>query len=496
MSRGSSVVLDIAAAGEAVRRGATALLAALGCAFWFASAPVHAAPPPEGFGELAETLMPAVVNVATTSKVRGVGDSPRFPRGSPLERFNDLFGDDNGGAVNSLGSGFFISAEGIVVTNNHVIEDADQIEVILQDGTRMAATLVGRDEPTDLAVLRVKAGRPLPFVKWGDSAHARVGDWVLAIGNPFGLGGSVSAGIISARNRNINEGRYDDFIQTDAAINRGNSGGPLFNMKGDVIGVNTAIISPSGGSIGIGFSVPADLASGVVTQLLQFGETHRGWLGVRVAPVTPEIAQRNGLPSASGAMITRVTDDSPAARSGLRPGDVVVAYDGKPIASDRFLTRYVADTAVNKAVKIDFLRDGKKLSVSATILRLQESNPVARASAPAPGDENGAPPASRAVSGRVMGITLAELTADMRSKYKVEAGVRGLVVTAVDSSSDATGKVVPGDVVVEMAFEPVETIGEAQALAMQAERNAARPVLLYINRGGDMTFRSVKPRKG
>lgn len=475
--------------------------AVLGAAALLTAQPADAQrPPPDGFGDLAEKLMPAVVNIATTQKVRGVGQSPRFPGGSPLEKFNDLFGnDDGGGAINSLGSGFIISSDGTVVTNNHVIEDADQIEVILQDGTRMAATLVGRDEATDLAVLRVKSARPLPAVKWGDSAHARVGDWVLAIGNPFGLGGSVSAGIISARNRNINEGRYDDFIQTDAAINRGNSGGPLFSMEGNVIGVNTAIISPTGGSIGIGFSVPADLASGVVSQLLQFGETHRGWLGVRVAPVTPEIAQRNGMPNPNGAMVTRVSDDSPAARAGLRPGDVVVTYDNKPVTNDRFLTRYVADTAINKSVKIEFFRDGRKVAVNATILRLQESTPVARASATTPGgpdEDSGRANASRAVSGRVMGMTLAELTADMRTRFKIEGSVRGLVVTAVDNGSDATGKVLPGDVVVEMAFEPVETVGEAQALAMQAERSASRPVLLYINRGGDMTFRSVKPRKG
>jgi serine protease Do len=478
-------------------RSAVRLLAGLAGAIWLVTAPASAArPPPDGFADLAESLMPAVVNVATTQKIRGVGDAPRFPRGSPLERFNDLFGDDSGGEVNSLGSGFLISADGVVVTNNHVIEDADQIEVILQDGTRLSAALVGRDVPTDLAVLRIKAGKPLPFVKWGDAGHARVGDWVLAIGNPFGLGGSVSAGIISARNRNINEGRYDDFIQTDAAINRGNSGGPLFNMNGDVIGVNTAIVSPTGGSVGVGFSVPSDLASGVVSQLLQYGETRRGWLGVRVAPVTAEIAQRNGMPRAAGAMITRVTDDSPASRSGFRPGDVIVSFDGKPVANDRYLTRYVADTPINKVVRVEFLRDGKKQVASVTIMRLQEATEPLRASAPAATDEAAPSGASRAVSGRVMGMTLAELTADMRAKFKIEPSVRGLVVTAVDAASDATGKVLPGDVVVEMAFEPVETIGEAQALAMQAERNSARPVLLYINRGGDMTFRSVKPRKG
>jgi serine protease Do len=458
--------------------------------------PAGARPPPDGFGDLAEQLMPAVVNVATTQKIRGVGDAPSFPRGSPLERFNDLFGDE-GGAINSLGSGFIISADGVIVTNNHVIEDADQIEVILQDGTRMKASLVGRDTATDLAVLRVKAPKPLPFVKWGDAAHARVGDWVLAIGNPFGLGGSVSAGIISARNRNIDQGRYDDFIQTDAAINRGNSGGPLFNMDGAVIGVNTAIVSPSGGSVGVGFSVPSDLASGVVSQLLQFGETHRGWLGVRYGTVTPEIAQRNGMPSQNGAVVSGVTEGGPAARAGLRPGDVIVSYEGKAIAEGRYLQRYVADTPIGKVVKVEYLRGGKRILASITIAKLDERQPTAaRAPDSDPSSTEPAPGGSRAVSGRVMGMTLAELTPDMRKKFSIDPAVRGLVVLSVDAGSDASGKVQPGDVVIEMGFEPVETVGEAQALAMQAERNNGRALLLYINRDGDMTFRSVKPRKG
>jgi serine protease Do len=419
---------------------------------------------------------------------------PSFPRGSPLEKFNDLFGDEGAGEVNSLGSGFIISPDGVVVTNNHVIEDADQIEVILQDGTRMKAALLGRDTATDIAVLRVKAGKPLPSVHFGDAARARVGDWVIAIGNPFGLGGSVSAGIISARNRNIDAGRYDDFIQTDAAINRGNSGGPLFNMGGEVIGVNTAIVSPTGGSVGVGFAVPADLAAVVVNQILQFGETRRGWLGVRIGTVTPEIAQRNGLPRPMGAVVSGITDGSPAARAGLRPGDVIVSYDGKAIGEGRFLSRYVADTPIGKTVHVEYLRDGKKVLANVTIAKLDERPLLARAPTQAPGATQ--EPASRAVSGRVMGMTLAELSSDMRRRFQIDPDVKGLVVVSVDAGSDASGKVQPGDVVVEMAFEPVETVGEAQALAMRAERNQGRAVLLYINRGGDMTFRSVKPRKG
>ena len=370
--------------------------------------------------------------------------------------------------------------------------------MILQNGERLKASLVGRDTATDLAVLRIKAPRPLPFVRFGDAAHTRVGDWVLAIGNPFGLGGSVSAGIISARNRNIDAGRYDDFLQTDAAINRGNSGGPLFNMAGEVIGVNTAIVSPTGGSVGVGFAVPADLASSVVNQIVQFGETRRGWLGVRIGSVTPEIAQRNGLQRATGAVVSGVTEASPAARAGLRPGDIIVSYDGKPIADGRLLTRYVADTPIGKSVRVEYLRDGKRVAANVAVARLDEHPAVAAArpqTAPgAPGEPNEPPSASR--SGRVMGMMLAELTSDMRRRFQIDPDVRGLVVTSVDAGADAANKVQPGDVVVEMAFEPVETIGEAQALAMRAERNKGRAVLLYINRGGDMTFRSVKPRKG
>ena len=488
--------MDLGMTGR-MARSAVSIVAAAAAGLWLAVAPPASAAPPPGFGELAEVLMPTVVNIATTQRIRGVGDAPSFPRGSPLERFNDLFGDEGGGAVNSLGSGFIISADGVIVTNNHVIEDADQIEVIFQDGTRLKATLVGRDTATDLAVLRVKAAKPLPFVKFGDAAQAKVGDWVLAIGNPFGLGGSVSAGIISARNRNIDQGRYDDFIQTDAAINRGNSGGPLFNMAGQVIGVNTAIVSPSGGSVGVGFSVPSDLASGVVNQLLQFGETHRGWLGVRYGTVTQDIAQRNGLATPTGAVVSGVTEGGPAARAGLRPGDLIVSYDGKGVTEGRYLQRFVADTPIGKNVRVEYLRGGKRQVASVTIQRLDERQQVASRTPEAPGSVEPPPGGgSRAVTGRVMGMTLAELTSDMRKRFAIDPAVRGLVVTSVDAGSDASGKVQAGDVVIEMGFEPVETIGEAQALAMQAERANGRALLLYISRDGDMTFRSVRPRKG
>ena len=286
--------------------------------------------PAEGFADLNDRLSPAVVNIATSQRVQGVDDLPRFPPGSPMERLNEGLGE-GGAQITSLGSGFIISPDGVVVTNNHVIESADAIEVILQNGQHLEATVVGRDPATDIAVLRVHARAPLPYVEMGDSDSARVGDIVLAIGNPFGLGGSLSVGVVSARNRNIDAGRYDDFIQTDAAINRGNSGGPLFNTDGEVIGVNTAIVSPTGASVGVGFATPTSIVAPVVDQIVRFGETRRGWLGVRLANVTRAVADRAGYEGSNGAAVTRITPNGPAARAGLQTGDIVLRFNGRDI---------------------------------------------------------------------------------------------------------------------------------------------------------------------
>jgi serine protease Do len=465
------------------------------------AAPVAAKPAPEGFEDLSERLMPAVVNIATTQRIEE-GAGPGFPNGSPFERFNDMLGDE-GREISSLGSGFIISAGGIVVTNNHVIEEADEITVLLQTGEQLKAQLVGRDPATDLAVLRVKPTTPLPFVAWGDSGSVRVGQWVIAIGNPFGLGGSVSAGIISARNRNIDAGRYDDFLQTDAAINRGNSGGPLFDMSGRVIGVNTAIVSPTGGSVGVGFATPSDLARNVTDQILKYGETRRGWLGVRIASVSPELAARNGLNRPQGALVAAVTANGPAAQAGLRAGDVILAYDGKPVPESRMLTRLVADSGIDRTVTVEFLRGGKRLSTTVKVGRLDEKR---FASAAGRDEGGGADPgaleepqpyssAPSGVQGRLLGMTLAELSRSVRARHGLAPDVRGLVVVGIDAGSDAAKKVEIGDVIVEMGFEPVETIGQARALAARAARAGARPMLLYINRGGNMTFRSVSGRK-
>ncbi len=438
--------------------------------------------PPEGFADLAERLSPAVVNIATTQRVDDVADLPAFPRGSPLERFNDNFA--GAPEITSLGSGFVISADGVVVTNNHVIEGADSIEVILQSGEQLDATIVGRDPATDIAVLRVRPRGALPFVSFGDSDRARVGDLVLAIGNPFGLGGTVTVGIVSARNRNIDAGRYDDFIQTDAAINRGNSGGPLFNMAGQVIGVNTAIVSPTGGSVGVGFATPAALARPVIDQILRYGETRRGWLGVRLGPVTPEIAAEAGLRAPRGAVVRRVTG-GPAQRAGLRAGDVIVRFDGREVADSRALTRMVAEAQIGRTLAIEVARGGRRLTVNATIERLTESI-AALPEERLDGRTEGGP----VTGGRVMGMMLLELNAEVRRRYSLGPRVRGLAVASIDPASDARNKIEPGDVIVEMNFDPIDSVGQARAVAERAGRN--KTVLLYINRGGDMTFRAVR----
>jgi serine protease Do len=443
--------------------------------------------PPEGFADLAERLMPAVVNIATTQRVQGLTQAPRGGR------FGESFGPD-AGEVSSLGSGFLISADGVVVTNNHVIDGADEIEVILQDGERLDAQLLGRDPATDIAVLKVGANRALPFVKFNVTRPVRVGELVVAIGNPFGLGGSVSAGIVSARNRNISAGNYDDFIQTDAAINRGNSGGPLFNMTGDVIGVNTAIVSPTGGSVGVGFAAPADLVRPVVDQIVRYGETRRGYLGVKLGQVTAEVAQRAGLSRPRGALITSVTPNGPAARAGLQVGDVVIAFGGKEIAESRNLTRFVAESQVDATTQIEFLRGARRMSANVKVERLDEVRPRALLSSQkaAPGD--GAETAGAIREGRTLGMSLAQMSPNVRAKFSLPAGVKGLVVTAVDPGSDAHGKVQSGDVIVEMQFEEVHTIAQAQRVAERFGQNN-RPVLVYLQRNGEKTFRSIRARR-
>ena len=452
---------------------------------------------PGSVADLAEGLLDAVVNISTSQSVdnQGAGpQAPQVPEGAPFEEFFDDFFDGEGGEggnqkVNSLGSGFVIDASGFVVTNNHVIEDADDIEVIFPDGSKLKAELVGTDTKTDLSVLKVEPKTPLTAVRFGDSRQMRIGDWVMAIGNPFGLGGSVTLGIISARGRNINAGPYDNFIQTDAAINKGNSGGPLFNMRGEVIGINTAIISPSGGSIGIGFAVPTELAENIVNQLIEFGETRRGWLGVRIQPVTDEVAESLGLDSARGALVSGVVEGGPIANGEIRAGDVILRFDGQPVSEMRDLPRAVAESAVGKQVDVVVLRDGKEETVKVTLGRLEDSaedaaetdeETVSPEDEPMP--EGNAPEQQGEADGQegpveILGITIATLDEAQRGDFAIAESVEGVVVTAVEAGSAAAEKgLKPGDVIVEVGQDfvdsPEAVIERITVLKSEGRRNA------------------------
>ncbi len=448
--------------------------------------------PAEGFADLNDRLSPAVVNIATSQRVQGVDDLPRFPPGSPMERLNEGLGE-GGAQITSLGSGFIISPDGVVVTNNHVIDSADAIEVILQNGRRYEATVVGRDPATDIAVLRVHAGAPLPYVEMGDSDTARVGDIVLAIGNPFGLGGSLSVGVVSARNRNIDAGRYDDFIQTDAAINRGNSGGPHFNTDGEVIGVNTAIVSPTGASVGVGFATPTSIVRPVVDQITRYGEIRRGWLGVRLANLNRAAADRAGYEGDAGAVVTRITPNGPAAQAGLRPGDVVVRFNGRDIADSRALTRMVGESQVGTDVVIDIVRDGRRSQITARIERLEEADGGARI---ASGEDGGATTPRRdggPRGGRIFGIALSELDASLREEFQIEPDVQGLVVLAIDVGAENEGVLRPGDVIQAIGREPTDTIVAARAIAGRAAIGE-HAIVARISRDGGVTYRRLQAR--
>jgi serine protease Do len=415
---------------------------------------------PQSVAPIAEKLIDAVVNISTSQTMKGSQGVPlpNVPKGSPFEEFFEDFFNRKGGRqqsdrkVSSLGSGFVVDAnEGLVVTNNHVIDGADEIVVNFSDGSKLKVDKVlGKDTKTDLALLKVTPKKPLKAVSFGNSSDLKVGDWVMAIGNPFGLGGSVTVGIISAKQRDINSGPYDDYLQTDAAINKGNSGGPLFNMDGQVIGVNTAIISPTGGSIGIGFAVPSDTAMSVVDQLRQFGETRRGWLGVRIQSVTEDIAESVGIKENVGALVAGVTPDGPAAKAGIEPGDVVTRFDGKEVSSMRGLPRIVSQTPIGKKVDVELLRKGQKLTLQAVIGRLQED---ADADDPSkPKEQSGAPSTGQVM----MGMRLAPLTDDLRKTYGLDQKVKGVVVTSVEPQSQAAQKGIKvGDVIVEASQDAV-----------------------------------------
>jgi len=467
-----------------------------------------ARPAPDSFADLAERLLPAVVNVSTTQTVkpeqhseRSEPELPQFPPGSPFEEFFKDFLKKNrpqGGEreaetrkATSLGSGFVIdAANGYVVTNNHVIADADEITVILHDNTTLKAELVGRDTKTDIAVLKVKSDKPLVAATWGDSDASRVGDWVLAIGNPFGLGGTVTAGILSARQRDINSGPYDDFLQTDASINRGNSGGPMFNMDGQVIGINTAIYSPSGGSIGIGFAIPSALAQEVVSELI--GEpdhtVHRGWLGVRIQAVTDEIADSLGLDKAKGALVASVNDGGPAQSAGIQAGDVILTFDGKPVTDMRHLPRLVAETPVDKIVPVTVWRKRQETKLQVKVGRLNEAQTASAEDQP-----KETPKGAEADTVKALGLTLADVTPALKEKYSLGDDAKGVVVLEVAKDSPGAEKGLrPGDVIMEAAQEEIKTASQIASKIADAKKSGRKSILLLIERQGDLRFVALR----
>ncbi|MEO1404939.1 MAG: Do family serine endopeptidase [Pseudomonadota bacterium] len=437
---------------------------------------------PESFSRLAKRLMPAVVNISTSQTV--ATGLPNFGEGSPLERFNPFFNRDDDGfrREGSLGSGFVVSDDGLIITNNHVIEAADEIEIVFSDGRSLSATLIGRDSDTDLAVLKVESDEPLPFVRFADSDAAEVGDWVMAIGNPFGFGGSVSAGIISALERDIRSGRYDNFIQTDAAINRGNSGGPLFTLGGEVVGVNTAIISPTGGSVGIGFSIPANLAKQVTDQIIAFGAPRRGWLGVNVQPVTEDLAKSYGLNEETGVIVTNISEDGPALEAGLEVGDLITSFDGREIESVRGLTRIVADTEIGKTVAVALIRDGRPRTINATLGELERpEDEEERLELPDGGLANNS-----------VGLQTGAIDDDARRNYGITSDVEGALVLSVSPRGPSFGKLQKGDVIIEAAFQTITGPVEFRNVLSEAEKTPGTPLLLHIKRRGRDQFYSVQ----
>ena len=477
----------------------------------------QAAQTPDSFADLAEKLLPSVVNISTTQKVVEAANQNPYgqrrdffsdlPKNSPLNRMLEEFFqlpmpqapqeqapemDENTpkheyDRPNSLGSGFIIDAEkGYIVTNSHVIEGADGIQVTLSDDTTLDAVLIGEDEKTDVALLQVTTDHPLTAVSWGDSDKMRVGDWILAIGNPFGLGGTVTAGIISARQRDINAGPYDDFIQTDASINRGNSGGPMFNTDGDVIGINTAIFSPSGGSVGIGFAIPASMAKTVVNQLIEYGRTRRGWIGVRIQHVTEEIAQSFDLEKSRGALIASITKEGPAEKAGLKAGDIILSFNGVNIDHMKDLPRLVAETKIETEVPVRVWRDGKVTGLKIKVGELE----VAEKEGQIDGVKEDKEPQKQEISKvDLLGLSVAQLTDDLKKRFNFEASAKGVIITDVQPGSEAARKrIAPGVQIIEFNQEIVKTPEQVKTLFEKAKEDKKKTVLLLLKQGSVSRF--------
>jgi serine protease Do len=475
----------------------TILAGGVGFSAWSAETSVPAASAPavaakvaplydeEGFAPLVDQVRPAVVNIATTEKVehREAQPMPEFPPGSPFaELFKHFYGQDQDtGPRHALGSGFIVDADGTIVTNNHVIKGATKIMVTLDDGTSYPATVKGHDDKTDIAVLKIDAKKPLAHLAFGDSDRAKVGNWVIAVGNPFGLGGTVTAGIVSAHGRDLNSGPYDNFIQIDAPINPGNSGGPLFNQKGEVIGIDTAIYSPSGGSVGIGFAIPSNLVKPVVAQLREHGEVERGWLGVQMQPLSETLAKAMGRADTSGVLVDQVMPDSPAKKAGLKQGDLITEFEGKPVKDPRDMAMDVAGTSAGTTVKLTVVRDGKEQNVDVAIAKQQAEQ---HASADKPGEGP-------------IGLALAPLSPENRDQLGLDESVQGVVVERVAPDSRAAESGVhPGDVIVKIGTESVRTPAQAVKSIEAAQHDKKEAVPLLVMRDGNTYYLALQLTEG
>lgn len=451
---------------------------------------VHAHGAPDDIAELAARLTPAVVNIATTTTRASNNSQRNIPQNNLRDFFEDFFRQQQRPRkVRSLGSGFVIDPSGLIVTNNHVVANgesnvvADEIVVTFPNGKKYDAKLIGRDPRTDIAVLKIEADEDLPFVKLADSSKTRVGEWVVAIGNPFGLEGSLSVGVVSAINRNINAGPYDSFIQTDAAINRGNSGGPLFSLKGEVIGVNTAIYSPTGGSVGIGFAIPSDLARVVISQLTEYGETRRGWLGVRIQPVDDALAENLGLRRARGALVSGVIEGGPAQKAGIKQGDVIIRFDSRNIEQMHDLPRIVAETSIDKRVRVDIIRRGKPRTIIVKIDRLEDQDFAQNVP-----DGKQMPN----TNDTILGMKLRTLTNAIRNQYNIAADVKGVLIADIDQASEAYDSGLRrGNVLVEIDYKPIQNIAVARKLLNAAIKAKKGSVLLLVQSEQRQHYRAL-----